>query len=92
MKRNLSKKERETIIIFNEEDELAEVRTYNRRLKNALAKCSAKNPGCYRKDSDGNMELYVCPKELICVRSPRLLSEKTKQKLAEKARVNFSKG
>lgn len=52
MSRNLSKQEKETIIVFNEEDEYTEIRTYNTRLKNALAKCSAKNPGCYRKDEE----------------------------------------
>lgn len=85
----LSKFEQETIIIFNEESDTAEITTYNPRLKRALAQCSAKSPDCYRAFEYDNMERYVCPKNFISIRAPRQLSDETKQKLADRARNNF---
>lgn len=87
--KNLARWEKETVIIFNEEDEAAEIATYNPRLKRALKKCSDKNSSCYLKSTDEELEIYVCPKTWITVRTPRELSEESRQKLAERARARF---
>lgn len=46
MKRRITKYEKETIILFNETEQTANIYTYNAALKNRLAKYSKKNPSC----------------------------------------------
>ena len=49
----LTKYEKETIILFNEEDELASIYTYNMKLKRRLAKFSREHPEiCRRKETN----------------------------------------
>lgn len=46
MEYRLKKYERETIILFNEADNTANIYTYNTALKNRLTKFSKDNPNC----------------------------------------------
>ena len=78
----LTKAERETIILFNEEDEYAEIYTYNTKLKQKLAKehpeaCS------FEWKNEWNAHKYKIQKNLVTVRVP--YSEERKQKGRERA-------
>lgn len=42
----LTKYEKETIVLFNEAENIANIYTYNTALKNRLAKFSKENPNC----------------------------------------------
>ena len=48
MKCRLTKYEKETIILFNEAENTANIYTYNKALQNRLAKFSKANPNCAR--------------------------------------------
>lgn len=76
----LSKVERETILLFNEGEELAEVYTHNRSLKaklSALAKEYPKLVSFVQSNPNGG-ETYRLPKKLIQIRKP--YSEERRQK------------
>ena len=81
----LSKEERETIIIFNEEDDQAEVFTYNRALASRLQRLSLKHPELCRlvkRNSFGAVS-YRVPKRLVHISLPK--TEDWKQAARKKA-------
>ena len=84
-KDNMEKIERETIILFNEAEETAEVYTCTRKLKNRLKQLRSDNPTeVYKIYEDRyGFERYVIPKEIVSLRKPT--SEKTRRILREKA-------
>lgn len=68
----LSKYERETIILFNEEEEIASVYTFNAKLKDQLRKLAKRYPEKCRflsKSGFGGYT-YEISKELIAIMSP----------------------
>ena len=69
----LSKEERETIIIFNEEDDQAEVFTYNRALASRLQRLSLKHPElcCLVKRNSFGAVSYRIPKRLVHIILPK---------------------
>ena len=81
----LTKAERETIILFNEEDELAEIYTYNTKLKQKLRKLAKEHPeACsFEWKNEWNAHKYKIQKNLVSVRVP--YSEERKQKDRERA-------
>ena len=81
----LTKAERETIILFNEEDELAEIYTYNTKLKQKLRKLAKEHPeACsFEWKNEWNAHKYKIQKNLVTVRVP--YSEERKQKGRERA-------
>jgi len=81
----LTKAERETIILFNEEDELAEIYTYNTKLKQKLRKLAKEHPeSCsFEWKNEWNAHKYKIQKNLVSVRVP--YSEERKQKGRERA-------
>ena len=69
----LSAYERETIILFNETSEPAEVFTYNKRMIRKLEKLTKKFPDEFRHKSDnrsGGMT-YIVPKNRILISAPK---------------------
>lgn len=68
----LTKAERETIILFNEEDDTAKVVTYNTRLRNKLAELAEAYPGQIVPISapkKGEVT-YLIPKACVTIRAP----------------------
>ena len=62
--------EKETIIRFNEKDDVAEVFTYNRRLITKLDKICSETPlFTYVSEHNGG-RVYKCPKKYISVSKP----------------------
>lgn len=87
----LTKYERETIILYNEEEMTASVCTHNERLKNKLADFASKSDECcLTKEGDGYVE-YTIPKSWIKINMPRQYSDEQRQKMAERARNNLSR-
>lgn len=68
----LSKIEKETIILFNEEESLGKVYTYNKKLINKLDKFCEDFPESFsfmREYEDGGKE-YIVSKRYISIRKP----------------------
>lgn len=69
----LSAYERETIILFNETSEPAEVFTYNKKMIRKLERLAQKFPDEFRLKSDngaGGMA-YIVPKNRILISTPK---------------------
>ena len=69
----LSAYERETIILFNETSEPAEVFTYNKRMIRKLERLAKMFPDEFRLKSDnrdGGM-IYIVPKNRILISTPK---------------------
>lgn len=66
------KVERETVIIFNEEEDLAKVVTYNTRLRNKLSELPKACPGQIVPLSvpDKGEVTYLVPKACVTIRAP----------------------
>ena len=80
-----TKFEQETIVNFNEAEEIAEVYTYNKQLKSKLDSISKNMPEIckvLKKDSNG-ARTYEILKSCISINKPRKLSEEHKKKLVE---------
>lgn len=84
----LSKYEKETIIIFNEVEKTASVNTYNRSLIKWLRECNRKNPSDYviTKDGEQYIECTV-PKSMIKIKYPRNFSDEQRAKMSERMRA-----
>ena len=74
----LTKLEKETIIVFNEAEQEAEVFTYNGRMLRELAKLAGDRPDDVEHVSDnGNgASTYRVPKKWVKIRASRILSER----------------
>lgn len=69
----LSRLEKETIILFNEVEEYAEVYTFNGKLQKQLARLSIQYPKQFilkSKDQWG-AATYIVPKKRVCVNAPK---------------------
>lgn len=88
---NLTRYEQETIILFNEEEATARIETFNGRLLREIEKAQ-KN--CYeivceeRKDNYG---VFILPKKLIKIHTPRIVSEEERSMRAEIMKNNRNK-
>ncbi len=86
----LPKHERETIILFNEEEQKAEVYTHNRALKSKLDRYCKDHPAEFSLVSKGNgAATYSVPKRLVSIRAPRAKKEMTeaqRKDIAERLR------
>ena len=88
---NLSRYEKETVLLFNEEESTAIVGTYNERLKKRLSEFSLKSADCCLLKEDDGYAKYQLPKSWIKVNMPRQYSEEQLQKMAERAKENLGK-
>ena len=87
----LSKYERETIILFNEEETAASVCTHNERLINRLAEFTSKSTDCCLEKCGDGFAQYTLPKNWIKINLPRQYSEEQRQKMADRARTNLKR-
>lgn len=83
---SLTRYEQETIINFNEEEQTANIYTYNDRLKRKLFElCESRPEDTKRLKDDGCGGItFEVPKKWIKVNAPRILSEKQKLELTER--------
>lgn len=86
-KSELTKAERETIIIFDEEGETAQIRTYNTRLKNKLTELANACPEQIIAVSvpEKGEARYIVPKTCVTVRAP--YSEERRKADSSRARA-----
>lgn len=86
----LSKYEKETILLFNEEEELASIYTFNAGLKRRLAEFSRKYPECCRlkETSKEGSATYLVDKARISIRLTAPYSVARKKAISEYARKN----
>lgn len=87
----LTNHERETIIIFNEADDMATVDTCNRGWINKLDKLVSCNPKIVEDRTDESGKRYIMPKSWIKVRAPREISEQERAVLKQRAIENLGK-
>ena len=85
----LSKYEQETIITFNEEEDIATCFTYNRKLQRKLGDLSQKSSTVALVSETNGAETYTFPKTWVKVQKPRQLSEEMKQVMSQRAKENF---
>ncbi len=91
---NLSKYEKETVINFNEEEESANVYTYNKALIKKLDKlCGNSAAEVIRQCSTGS-KTYNIPKNWVKIAPPKKIkvSEERRKALIETAKANFRSG
>lgn len=89
---SLSPVERETIILFNDEETTATVETCNKTWKNKMRALCAESADCSLVFADEHCERYLIPKTWVKVQKPRSLSDEQRRKLQDSARRNFCKG
>lgn len=89
VKMELTKYEKETIILFNEEETEASIYTHNKRLLSRLAGFDEKSDDCYLEKSGDGFAEYKVPKTWIKINMPRQYSKEQRQKMAERARANL---
>lgn len=87
----LTNHERETIIIFNEADDMATVDTCNRGWINKLDKLVASNPKIVEGRTDEHSKRYLLPKSWVKVRAPREISDEERSVLRQRAIENLGK-
>ena len=85
----LTKREMETIILFNEEDKEATCYTCNKSLARKLDDLSAQSSAITRVREDKHGRTYTFPKKWLRVKMPRVISEEERQKMRERARERF---
>lgn len=81
--------ERETVITFNEQEQFAEVFTYNPRMKRELAALAISRPNETKKIKTNGVggETYTVPKKWVKIRANRILTHEQRQELQERARA-----
>ena len=81
---HLTNLEKETIILFNEAEDTAEVETFNARLLGQLRKVE-NCEGVVCKESEKGYGVYIVPKTMIKIHAPR-----PKKELSEAERAELS--
>ena len=87
---HLTNFEKETIILFNEAEDTAEVETFNARLLGQLRKVENCEDVVCEKSEKG-YGVYVVPKTMIKIRAPKQLSEKEKERARNQAKEMTAK-
>lgn len=85
----LTKYEQETIIIYNQEESLAIIETFDPVLIRKLDKLCLSTKGITVETTTKECRVYKLPKRWIKVSAPKQLSEESRQKLSERARANL---
>lgn len=76
--------ERETILNFNEGEEIASLYTYNKKLQNRFDKLAEEFPALVsRKDNRHGAVTYELPKKMMILKIHRPLSEAERQRRSE---------
>ena len=85
----ISKYERETVIVFNEEEDFAIVETFNTSMRKKLNKLSKEYPNDFRNiksDESIGCSTYEIPKKYIRIGSPRNVSDKQREAMSKRAK------
>ncbi len=88
----LSNEERETIIRFDDSENIASIYTCNPSWKARLDKLMSERDEISLADEDIYSRTYILPKKWIKVAAPRILTEEERLKLANRARTIFKIG
>ena len=89
-KRNVTKEERETIVNFNEADDIAVIYTFNNDLKKRLAAFAKKYPDLCRlsvDDADFGSVTYEIQKSRVSIRLVAPYSEERRKAASERAKI-----
>ena len=90
----LSRLEQETIILFNEEEKVAEVETFNKSLQKRLDEFCSEFPDMFqlvREDTEVGAKRYAIPKSNVQIRKPRVISEKERNRLSKMGKKSLRK-
>ncbi len=87
----LTNLERETIIIYNQEEKVAAVYTCDPTLIRKLDKLSLSSTEIIEQKSDENSKMYIIPKKWVKITMSRKLSEEKRLEYAERAKQNFKR-
>ena len=79
----ISRYEKETIILFNEEEDTARVETFNGRLLRQLEKAGNACADVICKERHDDYGVYTLPKKLVKIHTPRIVSEEERSMRAE---------
>jgi endonuclease YncB( thermonuclease family) len=81
---NLSLYEKETVILYNDEDKIGTIYTCNAALIRKMDKLVLKYPDTFSlKYEDEVSKTYYVPKKLISIKTPRIYTPEQKQKMQE---------
>lgn len=88
---NITKTEKETIIIFNEADNTADISTFNSALIRKLtALCKSRPNEATGKGPDQNGEFaFNIPKKWVRVNASLILTDDRRKELSERAKLKF---
>lgn len=86
----LTKYEKETIVLFNEGEDMAHIQTYNAGLRKRLAAFSKKHPDLCRleRSYEQGGASYVLDKSRLSIRLQPPYSEERRRKASENAKQN----
>lgn len=87
----LSNYERETIILYNQEEPHAVCNTYDRSLIRRLDALVRENEAITVVEEGDGWKEYQFPRKWVKVRAPRKLSDEQRQKLAERMKSTMRK-
>ena len=90
-KRNVTKEERETIVNFNEADDIAVIYTFNNDLKKRLAAFAKKYPDLCKltvDDAEFGSVTYEIHKSRVSIRLVAPYSEERRKAASERAKKN----
>lgn len=76
----LSKLEQETVIVFNEAEQQAQIYTFNKTLRKRLSGFCEKYPDQFSFRGDNT---FIVPKKRITVTAPRSLTPEQKEKIRQ---------
>ena len=79
----LTNYEKETIILFNEEEATARIETFNGRLLRECEKAQKNCPEIICEEKTDGYGVYIVPKKLVKIHTPRILSETEKKRMSE---------
>ena len=88
MKTGLTKRQKDTVICFNEESDIIDIRTHNTDLRNRLLEFSEQDPDCCKltdDDEHGGM-LFEIQKGRLSFRLTAPYSEERRNSLSENAK------
>lgn len=91
--RTLTKYEKETIILFNEDEDTAHIQTHNARLRKRLAAFIKKHPDLCRLEKSFAQDgvVYVLGKSRLSIRLIAPYSEERRKAASERAKDNCGK-
>jgi hypothetical protein len=88
----LTKLEQETIILANEEESLAQIETWNGRLKRKMEKLLTERPDevtIKRAERDDSADVYYFPKKWIKINPPPIMSDEQREAARQRAIDRF---